>query len=160
MCVWYSIPNIETLYMYQICFDSIAFRWKNNCWSHLLQFIKRSNEDLTSMWYFGTYHISANISDPLTAHASHINSGLNLHLYIYTLWMQTAKALVSLHIYKACLSSHFLTLQWVLRYQIKCAGSFDLFFVTSYNLFSLIWNIQRINRMQLYNNDHVPMWHA
>ena len=86
--------------------------------------------------------------------ASHINSAL--HLCIHTLWMQTANALVSLHIYKACLSPLFLTLQRVLRCQFKCAGSFDLFFVTNYNLFSLIWNIQRINRMQLYNYDHVP----
>ena len=32
-------------------------------------------------------------------------------IYIHTLWMQTAKALVSLHIYKASLSPYFLTLQ-------------------------------------------------
>ena len=43
--------------------------------------------------------------------ASHINSDLSLHLYIHTLCMQTSKALVSLHIYKARLSPHFLTLQ-------------------------------------------------
>ena len=43
---------------------------------------------------------------------------------------------------------------------IKHAGPFDLFFVTSYNLFELICHIPIINRMQLHIYDYVSMWHA
>ena len=72
--------------------------------------------------------------------------------------MQTAKAVVSLPISGLA----WALISWHCNeylYQIDCAGSFDLFFVTSYNLLSLIWN-QRINKMQLHKNDHIPMWHA
>ena len=31
--------------------------------------MKHSNEEMTSLWDFGTYHILANILDPFIAHA-------------------------------------------------------------------------------------------
>ena len=34
----------------------------------IVDLIKRSNKNLTSTWDFGTYHILANILDPLIAH--------------------------------------------------------------------------------------------
>ena len=121
--------------------------------------MKRSNEDLTSTWYLGTNHILANISDPLIAYADAVELAILILVCICKSILCGCRheRLWWVCTYKACLSPHFLTLQWVLWYQIKCAGSFDLFFVTRYNLFRLIWNIQRINRMQLYNYDHVPI---
>ena len=91
MCVWYSIPNIETIS--QICSLTVAKVWKllhldwnNNCWSYLMWYIKCSNDDLTSMWDFGTYHIlaEASINRPCwRTGASCLNSGLHLYI-VYT----------------------------------------------------------------------------
>ena len=39
-------------------------------------FIKSSNECLTSTCVFGTYHILANISDPLIAHADAVEQAI------------------------------------------------------------------------------------
>ena len=99
--VYDSIPNIEIIY--QICSLTVAKVWKllhldgnNNCWSYLMYYIKCSNEDLTSIWDFGTYHIlaKASINCPWI-----VEPALLILVYIYTKCMQAAKALVSLHFY-------------------------------------------------------------
>ena len=66
--------------LYQIY--SISFRWKNNYWSHQLWFIKRSNKDLTSTWYFGTYHILANITGPFIAHADAVGLAILILVWV------------------------------------------------------------------------------
>ena len=142
-------------------FDNIAFRWKDILFVSFIVIYKAFKwifDQHVSFWYLS--HISKYLKSIdcswWCSRAGHINSGLSLHLYIHTLCMQTAKDLVSLHIYKAWLIPNFLTLQWVLvPNQIYWLIWFIL--VTSYNLVSLILNIQRINRMQFYNNDNVPM---
>ena len=87
--------NLEALS--QICSLTVAkvrkilpfnFRWKNISWSHLMKFIKCSNEDWTSKWDFGTHHILAKptINCPCW--------GLIL-VYIHIKCIQTEKVLVS-----------------------------------------------------------------
>ena len=79
---------------------------------------------------------------PLIAHADAVKLAILIlvlvFIYIHTLCMQSAVALASLHIYTGSPETTFLDTAMGTSTQIKCASSFDLFCVTSYNLFRLI----------------------
>ena len=112
-------------------------------------------------WYWS--HISKYLGSNLIAHAVAVELAILILvwvcIYIFIVYVDSKCSGESARLQDSPEQSLFWHFNEYL-YQIKYAGSFDLFFVTSYNLFSLILNIQIINRMQLHSNDHVPMWHA
>ena len=155
MCVWYSIPNIETLS--QIRSLTVAIVWKSlhldgnhNCWSYLMEYIKCSNEDLTSMWDFGTYHILAkagaiaNINRPCwSCRASCLNSGLHLYL----VYAGSKGSGESTHLHRLTCAFFSWNCDKYMYQNQMCWLIWFILCVCSYNLFSLIWIMQMIRRV-------------
>ena len=138
-------------------FESIVFRWKNIYKSNLLKFIKCSNEDLTSMWDFATYYVLANFSDPLIALADTVVLAI-LILVCVCIYIFILCGCRQQRLWWVC--TFTFTLQWVLVQNQLCWLVWFIlcynYYNYSYNLLSLIWNIKRINRMQLHKNTMFP----
>ena len=121
----------------------IALRWKQLLLILFNVIYKRSNEDLTSMWHFGTYHIlaKASINCPCwRSGASCLNSGLHLYL----VYAGSKGSCESTHLHR--LTRAFIS--WNCdKYQNQvCWLIWFILCVTSYNLLSLVWIMQMIRR--------------
>ena len=131
---------------------SIAVRWKNNCWSHLLQFIKPSNEDSTSTW---PCHILANILDRLIAHAVKLAIIILIWVCIYLSILSVSRQQSSgesAHL-QGSHEPSFLNTAMSTRTKLNVLAHLidSLLLVIIY----LTW-FERINMKQLHINDHVP----
>ena len=100
---------------------------------------------------------------PLIAHVDAVELAVPIlvlfYTYCHTLCMQAAKEPPSLHIYTGSPEPSFLDIAINASTKIKCASSFDLFFVLQVLNYLACFEIRKDRYEAFYIDDHVTVWH-
>ena len=152
MCVWYSISNIQ--YHVGLFFDSsismnfVTFRWKNNVEHFLCSLYKfkwkfRAAQEVWVLIAHGkcifnhTYWCGGD---------SILKFGLCLHLHTYFVYKSSKGCVVSNYTFSQDrLLLHCSTLGYEPKSNVL--AHLIYYFITIYNQFSLLWNVQRMKWM-------------